>query len=86
MSVVLTEGVCGNVCCVAVVVEDSRFLSLGLLKYVVSLCRGCDECCVFCLNCEARSCRCSCMVSMSVSLCRCGMFVSMWQSLMLSSA
>ena len=36
-------GVCGNVCCVAVVVENSVF-SLGVLKYVV--CSGCDGCCV----------------------------------------
>ena len=35
-------GVCGNVCCVAAVVKDSGFLSLGVLKYVVCLCRGCD--------------------------------------------
>ena len=49
-------GMCGNVCCVAAVFK----------KYVVCLCRGCDGCCVFCLYCEARSCRCSCMGSMSV--------------------
>ena len=36
-------GVCGNVCCVAAVVENSGFLSLGVLKYVVCLCRGCDN-------------------------------------------
>ena len=53
-----------------------RFFSLGVLKYVVCLCRGCDGCCVFCLYCEAWSCRCSCMGSVSVSLCRCCMFVS----------
>ena len=55
MSVVLT--VCGSVgmfCCVAAVVKDSGFLSLE-----VCLCRGCDGCCVFCLYCEAWSCRCS---------------------------
>ena len=34
-------GVCGNVCCVAAVVKDSR------LKYVVCLSKGCDGCCVF---------------------------------------
>ena len=51
-------GVCGNVCCVAAVVINSGFLSLGVLKYDVSLCRGC---CGFCLYCEAWSCRCSCM-------------------------
>ena len=33
-------------------------------------------CCLFCLYCEARSCRCSCMVSVSVLSCRCCMFVS----------
>ena len=31
-------GVCGNVCCVAAVVKNS-VLSLGVLKYVVCLCR-----------------------------------------------
>ena len=66
--------VCGNVCCVASVVKDIVFFSLGVLKYVV--CKGCDGCCVFCLYCEAWRCRCSCMGSMSVSSCRCCMFVS----------
>ena len=33
-------GVCGNVCCVAAVVKNSGFFSLGVLKYVVCLCRG----------------------------------------------
>ena len=33
--------VCGNVCCVADVVEDSVF-RLGVLKYVVCLCDGCN--------------------------------------------
>ena len=42
-------GVCGNVCCVAAVVKNNVFFSLGVLKYVVCLCRGCDGCCVFCL-------------------------------------
>ena len=69
-------GVCGNVCFVAVVVKNSVFFSLGVLKYVVCLCRGCDGCCVYCLYCEAWSCRCSCMGSVSVSSCRCCMFVS----------
>ena len=68
-------GVCGNVCCVAAVVKDSVF-SLVVLKYGVCLCRGCDGCCVFCLYCEAWSCRCSCMGSVSVSSCRYCMFVS----------
>ena len=39
-----------------------------MVKYVVCLCRRCDECCVFCLNCEACSGRCSCMGSVIVSL------------------
>ena len=69
-------GVCGNVCCIAAVVKNSGFFSLGVLKYVVCLCMGCDGCCVFCLYCEAWSCRCSCMGSVSVSSCRCCMFVS----------
>ena len=30
----VSVGVCGNVCCVAAVVKDSGFLSLGVLKYV----------------------------------------------------
>ena len=68
-------GVCGNVCCVAAVVKEIVF-SLGLLKYVVCLCKGCDGCCVFYLYCDAWSCRCSCMGSMSFSSCRCCMFVS----------
>ena len=42
----------------------------------VCVCTGCDGCCVFCLYCEAWSCRCSCMGSVSVSSCRCCMFVS----------
>ena len=37
------------VCCVAAVVKDSKFFSLGVLKYGVCLCNGCDGCCVFCL-------------------------------------
>ena len=37
-----------------------------VLKYVVCLYKGCDRCCVFCLYCDAWSCRCSCMGSMSV--------------------
>ena len=45
-------------CCVAAVV-----LSLGVLKYVVCLCKGYDGCCVFCLYCEVWSCRCLCMGS-----------------------
>ena len=43
---------------------------------MLGVCKGCDGCCVFCLYCDAWSCRCSCMGSMSVSSCRCCMFVS----------
>ena len=31
------------------------------MKYVVCLCRERDGCCIFCFNCDAWSCRCSCM-------------------------
>ena len=41
-------GVCGNVCCVAAIVKNS-FFSLGVLKYVVCLCKGCDGCFLFVL-------------------------------------
>ena len=75
-SVVLTVWGSVGMFVVAAVVKNSVFLSLGVLKYVVCLCRGCDGCCVFCLYCEAWSCRCSCMRSVSVSSCRCCMFVS----------
>ena len=68
-------GVCGNVSCVAVVVKDSGFLSLGVL-YVVCLCKGCDVCCVFCLYCDKWSYRCTCMGIVSVPPCRCCMCVS----------
>ena len=66
-----------NVCCVSTVVKDS-FFSIGVLKYVVCLCSGCDGYCVFCLYGEAWSCKCSCMgsVSISSSSCRCCIFVS----------
>ena len=63
-------GFCGNVWCVLAIVNNSVF-SLGVLKYVVCLCKGCDGCCVFCLYCDAWSCRCSCIGSMSVLSCRC---------------
>ena len=66
-------GVCGNVCCVAAVVKNSVFFSLGVLKYVVCLCRGWMLCFLYC---EAWSCRCSCMGSVSISSCRCCIFVS----------
>ena len=48
-SVVVTVlGVCGNVCCVAAVVKNSVFFSLGVLKYVCVLCASCgsSQCCV----------------------------------------
>ena len=51
-------------------------LSLGVLKYVVCLSKGCDGCCGFRLYCDAWSYRCSCMGSVSVSSCRRCMFVS----------
>ena len=44
-------GVCGNVYCVAATDKDSGVLSLGVLRYVVCLCKGCDGYCVFCLYC-----------------------------------
>ena len=50
--------------------------SLGVLKYVVCLCKGCDGCCILCLYCDVWSCRCSCMGGMSVSSRKCCMFVS----------
>ena len=34
-------GVCGNVCCIAVLLKIVLF-SLGVLKNVVCLCSGCD--------------------------------------------
>ena len=68
-------GVCGNVCCVAAVVKNSGLLGLGIMKYVVCFCRGCNGCCIFRVYCDAWSCGCLCMGSMSVFSCRC-MFVS----------
>ena len=56
--------------------QHSNDMSGLVTVYVVCLCRGCDGCCVFCLYCEAWSCRCSCMGSVSVSSYRCCMFVS----------
>ena len=55
-------GVCGNVCCLASLLKVVVF-SLGVLKYVVCLCRVCGGCCVFCLYCEAWCSRCSCIGS-----------------------
>ena len=51
------------------------YVNLGVLKYVVYLCKGCDGCCALCLYCDALSCRCSCMGRVSVSSCRCCIFV-----------
>ena len=48
-------GVCGDVCYVVVIVEDSGVLILEVLKYVVCFCGGCDGCCAFYLNFEAWS-------------------------------
>ena len=67
--------VCRHVCCVVGVVKDSVF-SLGVMKYVLCLCKGCDGCCVFCLSCEAWICKCACFGGMIVSSCRCCMFVT----------
>ena len=71
------ERVGGNVCCIEAVVGVLKCVfSLGVLKCIVCLCKGCDGCCVFSLYYDACSCRCSCMESMSISSCRCCMFVS----------
>ena len=83
MSVVVTVGVCGNVSCVVAVDKDNSFF---LPCTVVVCCKGCDGCCVLCLYCDAWSCRCSCMGSMSVSSCRCCMFVSCVHHVAVSSA
>ena len=82
-------GVCGNVSCVAAVVRD--YFSLGVMKYVVCLCKGYDGCCVFCVYCEAWSCSFSYMGSVSVSSCRCcvvclRLVCILWQFSMLYSA
>ena len=63
----------GDVCCVATVVKIVFFYPWSV---EVCLCKGCDGCCVFCLYCDAWSCRCSYMGSEGVSSCRCCMFVS----------
>ena len=47
-----------------------------MLKYVVCLSKGYDGCCVFYLYCDAWSCMCSCIGSMTVSSCRYCMFAS----------
>ena len=61
----------GGVCSILLLPLVARCLSM--LCVCVG---GCDGCCVFCLYCEAWSCRCSCMGSVSVSSCSCYMFVS----------
>ena len=63
------------------------FFSLGMLKYVVCLCREADGCCVFCLYCEAWSCRCSCMgvFRRADVVCLCLVCIR-WQFSMLRSA
>ena len=66
MSAVVTVWGSVNVCCIAAIVKDSVF-SLGVLRYVVCLCKGCAGCCVFCLYSDTWSYRCSCMGSKSVS-------------------
>ena len=55
-------GICVNICCIAAVVENSDFI-LGVLKYV------------FCLYCEAWSCRYSYMGSVNVSSGKCCMLL-----------
>ena len=60
-----------NVCCVAAVVKNSVFFSLGVLKYVVCLCRGCDGCCVFFLCCDGVAVGARVWGVVSVSSCRC---------------
>ena len=67
--------ICEDVCCLAAVGKYSGF-NLGVLNYVVCLCKECDGCCVFCLYYDAWNCRCPCMGSMNVSSCICYMFVS----------
>ena len=62
------------------------FFCLGVLKYVVCLCKGCHGCYVFCLYYDAWSCRCSCMGSMSVLSCGCKFVCILWQFSMLNSA
>ena len=60
--------VCFHVCC-----SDC----VGVCENVCCVCVGdVMDVVFFCLNCESWSCRCSCMVSVSVLSCRCCMFVS----------
>ena len=59
-------------CCVSAVIKNGVFKPWSV---VVCLCKECDGCCVSFLYCNAWSCRCPCMGSMSVASCRC-MFVA----------
>ena len=52
-------GVCGNVCCVAGIVGN--IFKPWSVEACLCLCRGCDRCCVFCLNCKAWNCMCLCI-------------------------
>ena len=51
--------VCFYVCCIDCVGSVGMFVgkdsvfSLGVVKYAVCLCRGCDGCSVFCCKCGA---------------------------------
>ena len=79
MSVVVT--VWGSVGMFVVELLKVVFFSLGVLKYVVCLCKECDGCCVFCLYCEACSCRWSRMGSVIVMqmllVAKCSSFLAM---------
>ena len=55
---------------------DFVIYSSGMLRYVYVCVMGCDGCCVFCLNCEAWSCRYWCIERMNASSCNCCMLVS----------
>ena len=69
-------GVCGNVCCVAAVVENSVFLSLGVLS-ILWVCVGDVMDVVFSVFIVRRGAvDARVLGSVSVSSCRCCMFVS----------
>ena len=63
-------GVCGNVCCVAAIVEYGRVFEPW------SVCDGDAMYVVFSVCIVRRGDRCSCMGSVSVSSCKCCMIVS----------